>query len=107
MLGLKPAMGFDEAHEDFGASDFAGLGVEQHGLFGFAVAFSASMAVQQEAVASGSEGASVASPPGCVAAIAPLVISVDCSVGATSGLKVGVSAFFGLQQPAPHAMLRI
>jgi hypothetical protein len=107
MLGLRSVAGFDDAQGDLGASDFAGLGVEQHELFGSTVAFSASVAVQQEAVGSGSEGASVASPPGCVAAITLLVISVDCSIGATSGLTVGVSAFFGVQQPAPHAMMSI
>jgi hypothetical protein len=107
MLGSRSVAGFDDAQGDFGASDFAGLGVEQHELFGFAVAFLASVAVQQEAVGSEPEGASVASPPGCFAAITLLAVSGDCSVGETSGLTVGVSAFFGVQQPAPHAMMSI
>ena len=112
MLGWGSAANFDEAHRDFDVSDSAGFEGEQHELSGFVAAYSGLGTVEQEVVGSesGSEGASVASTLGCVAAITLLVVSVGCSVrisGGTLGLTVVLVVFFGPQQPPPQVMMRL
>lgn len=110
MLGLASCAGCVEAQGAFASSDCGVVEDEQHELFGFIVASSGLLTLAREAVGSKLEEASVAFTPGWLVAIALLEVFVDCSTvaaEATSEFAVDVAAaFFGPQQPPPHAMVK-